>query len=295
VHVLRVLNCAVEIASVAANDDGAVVRERLRSCLEELGEAGDAVSLDDGRWMPAPVRVVPLVHAAAPALLVGGVPTTLLGPDLKKDVIAHGAFRRLRTCLISETLSLPSETLESWNRAPSQALKDWGQAMLNAPLSEYREPQRDESAFRIYAPAKARQGATQLRRWVDRFGDLSGRYLAERSRVFGAREYRVVEIISGRVARSGAVLAPGEDRRLRYAADALAHNPTRVQWKKGRGDVTVTLWSEVPRSEQRLFAALGCLERTEGAYYPRRWHFDHEDASLVRERLRSLSVSIQDA
>ncbi|HYG67423.1 MAG TPA: hypothetical protein VD838_07175, partial [Anaeromyxobacteraceae bacterium] len=187
-----------------------------------------------------------------------------------------------------------TETLESWSRAPTQRLEDWGRAVLTAPLSDYREPQRDESAFRIYAPEKARPGATQLRRWTDRFSDLSGRYLAERSRVFGAREYRVVDLSRGRVERSGAILAPGEDRRLRYAADALAQNPTRVQWKKGRDDVTVTLWSEMPRSEQRLFGALGCLAVTAGAYYPRRWQFARADAPLVRERLRSLSVSIHD-
>jgi hypothetical protein len=294
VHVLRVLNCALEIASGALGGDDAGLRERLRSCLEELSEAGDAVSLDEGRWMPAPVRVVPLAGAAAPAPFVGGVPTTLLAPELRKDVLAHGAFRRLRTRSITASLSLPSETLESWTRYPSQTLEEWGRGLLDAPLSEYREPKRDESAFRIYAPENARRGATQLRRWEDRFSDLSGRYLAERARVFGAREYRVVELVRGRVARSGAILAPGEDRRLRYAVDALAQNPTRVQWKKSHGDVTVTLWSEVPRSEQRLFGALGCLELTEG-YYPRRWHFAHDDAPLVRERLTKLSVSIQDA
>ncbi len=292
-HVVRVLNCAVELARSFAllSEPAEAVRDRLRGRLEDLAEAGDLVWLDEGRWLPAAVRQVPLGDGREGALLVGGIPTSSLPREMGTNVLAHGAYRRLRSLAPFAELALPSEQLDAWTLAPPEPLKEWGQDILQAPLPEYREPQRDESAFRVYLPSRARPGSTQLRRWSDRVGEVSGRYLAERSRVFGAREYRVVELASGRVIKSGNVLAPGEATRLRYALDALSGNPTRVSWHENRDAVVVTLWSSIPRAEQRLLAALGCLEICERSY-PRRWHFARADAPIVRARLEALAVTI---
>jgi hypothetical protein len=87
------------------------------------------------------------------------------------------------------------------------------------------------------------------------------------------------------------VLAPGEASRLRYALDALSGNPTRVSWHENRDGVVVSLWSGIPRPEQRLFAALGCPELSERSY-PRRWHFARGDTPVVRARLEALAVTI---
>ncbi len=292
-HIVRILNCAVELARplVPASVTSEVLRDRLRGRLEDLAEAGDLVWMDEGRWLPAPVRQVPLGARREGALLVGGVPTSSLPREMSANLLPHGAYRQLRSVAAFSDLALPSEPLEAWTQAPAEPLKAWGEGILNAPLPDYREPQRDESAFRLYLPSKARPGSTQLRRWSERVGGISGRYLAERSRVFGAREYRVVEVSNGRVVKSGNVLAPGEAARLRYALDALSGNPTRVSWHEDRDGVIVTLWSSIPRPEQRLLAALGSLETSERPY-PRRWHFARADASVVRARLEALAVAI---
>jgi hypothetical protein len=56
-HVLRLLNLAVDVA--AARDGQAPrtdLRDELRQSLEDLADAGDAVSLAEGHWLPAAAR-----------------------------------------------------------------------------------------------------------------------------------------------------------------------------------------------------------------------------------------------
>lgn len=290
-HILRILNVAVDIACETTGSDERAVRAALRNALDEIADAGDAVEVGDGWWLPAATREVQLHDGNDLRLLVGGVPTALLSPGLQAAVEAHGPFRRTRSDALRLELGLATETLESWAGAPRTPMQAWASQLLDSPLTKYSEP-NEGTRLRFYAPDRARPGAAQGARWAER-PDGAGRFLMERTRIFGAREYRIAELREGRVESSGGTLLPGEHRRLMYALDARAKNPVSVRMMQTGDSVTLTLWSEVPRAEQRLFAALGHLELEDGRYYPRAWRFHLVHRGLVEAGLHGLGVVVQ--
>lgn len=292
-HVHRILNQAERRASIyTPAGELPEVRERLRRTLDELADGGDLLDLGGGRWFPAGVREVPLGELAGERLLVGGLPTGVLPALLRAEVTHHGAARRLRTGVLREALGLPVEELDSWTRAPLQPLESWAERLLTSPLSPYSEPESEAGSLRVYVPRAARRGTPQRWRWTEQLEGLTGTFLGERSRYLGVREVYLLELRGGRPVRIGAVIRRGEIRRLMYALDAESENPVEVGWIQDGGTLRVTLWSELPRSEQRLFAALGTLDEGAEGYYPRLWRFEREHAALVGQRLDALGVQL---
>lgn len=289
VHILRVMNLALSMWDSA--QDVQQRRERLHEALEELSEAGDLISLPEGRWLPAATREVLLESGSDERLLVGGLPTGLLPKELKNLVVHHGPYRRIDGSILGDSLNLAKESLISWTGSPPESLEDWAAERLNVKLGRYSEPQ-EGSRIRVYAPELARERSTQVKRWFERPAALSGRYLAARERIFGVREYRIVELEDGAIVSINESLAPGEGRRLMYALDARAGKPVEVRLGAKGNNISITLRSELPRSEQRLFGALGILEVPEGDYYPRTWWFEDRYSEIVLSQLQTLGVRI---
>lgn len=289
-HVLRIVSRCLPPA-MAVFQGGDSVREDLRAALEALADAGDLVELARGHWLPAPSRLVSL-GAGRGHLLVGGVPTRALGKLGDGALEFNGPFRRVRDAAALTQLGLPSEPLSEWARLPAQPLVDWAAEFARTPLAAYEGP-TEEGAFQLYTPELSAPGAPQFKRWRERAAGLpDGRRLARRQRVFGAREHRLVDVARGEVVRSGSVLAAGEARRLMYALDGQAKNPVVAELHEAAGALEVTLRSELPGPEQRLFAALGALYVPEERPYERRWRF-RGDSMLVRERLTALGITLK--
>lgn len=294
VHVLRLLNLAVDLATESAGEAPPPgLREELRQALDELAEAGDAISLDQGRWLPAALREVPLPSSDGERLLVGGLPSEALPDALRGLVTSHGPFRRVRGPALGEALALPTEELNTWAGAPEEPLSTWAERLLQAQLESYSAPPEGLN-LRVYAPERADARTPQGFRWTEDLKGLSGRYLSQRQRPFGAREYGLVDLDGGRPNARGAVLLPGEARRLMYAFDAKAGRPTYVGRSYSKETFSLTLGSELPRSEVRLLAVLGTLHVDEGRYYPREWRLPLRVEQLVSTRLLGLGVQFRE-
>jgi len=290
-HILSVMNMLLDRAiPLAGSSDEPAERRRIRGLLDELVEIGDVIELPGGRWHPAAVREVDLGKLDDHRLLIGGVPTTALPADLRAEIDHDGPFRRVRGDRLRRALALPTEQLDSWAGVPIANLTDWAERILSSKLSPYTEAQ-DGNVMRIYAPHNAWRGSQQTKRWQDRFESATGRFLAEKSH-FGTTEYRVIDVRSGRVEQSGAILLPGEARRLMYALDLRAANPVDVIYERTDGLLSLTLWSEIPRSERRLFGALGTLVAPRERYYPRRWRFALSRDAIVMKHIQALGVRL---
>lgn len=289
-HISRVLNATIppwRLISGRAGDDTAEVRTELREALDQLIDAGDLIELAGGRWSPAMTRLVKLDQEAG-WLLVGGAPLSCL-PVPPEHIAHHGPFRRLLNP--SELSSiLPIETQANWARIPTTPLQDWGRDLIGS-LERVPYSPATQERFEFYCPAIARPRSPQFRRWADEPNLAKGTSLARRTRLFGAKEFRLVDIENGRVVRAGEV-SFGEVRRLMYALDAAADNPVEAHCSALReGGVEITLRSEVPRSEQHVLAALGELTIPLDRPYERRWTF-HRDHSIAERLLRSLGIEI---
>lgn len=292
VHVLRLLNRAVEIAMGLVTNfvETEHLRADLRESLDILAEVGDLVELDGGYWLPAPTRFVE-AHRDDHVLLVGGLPNRLLPTDLRELVSPRGPFRSVERSTTS-LLNIPTEDLFDWARKPPEPLDVWAQRILEIDLPVYTEP-RDGSMTLLYLPAHAHSGAPQFKRWFERYDKVEGRFLARRSRVFGAREYRLVEVTDGKLVSSGAVLGPHEARRLMYAFDARFGNPTKAMWFPRSTGGELVLNSVPPEPEQRILGAMGgSLSLNPEKVYQRRWIFS-ADGEKVLKILRDLSIDVR--
>ena len=117
--------------------------------------------------------------------------------------------------------------------------------------------------------------------------------LARRTRIYGAREYRLVEGRAGRIT-SVCDLHGIDVRRLMYALDLAAGNPVRARFRRVSAGTEWLFTSELPRAEQRIFAALGSLTIPGDRPFERRWTFVHNE-ELALDRLRSLGIQLAPA
>lgn len=291
VHVLRLLNRSVDYASglASSSQEAEGLRSMLRDDLDALADAGDVAGLDGGYWLPSPTRLVD-IHEDTAMLIVGGLPTRAIPHALRQTLVFDGPFRRVES-QAALSLELPVEELSDWARRPTEPLDQWAQRITNLDLPEYSAP-RDGSTTQLYLPEITRPGAPQFKRWAERYDDVIGRRLARRTRVFGAREYRVVEVAGGNLVRSGAVLAPREARRLMYASDARCGNATRARWIARPPGGELVLTSDLPEPEHRMLGALGRLEPSTEKVYERRWKFTKEPDQVL-ELLHALSIDVR--
>lgn len=293
-HTLKILNLAVaaSIERLALSDgDAAALRVRLRDLLDELASVGDLISLPDGAWLPAPCREVRLPSGTDERLIVGGIPSSVLPKTLSSLLREEGPLRRTSGTRISEALGLPTEALEVWLGRPPRDLQLWAQKVMGVDLEPYVES-GEASPFEVYSPGTSRPFSPQGFRWCEPAPAMSGRYLARREVAFRGKQSRIVELRAGRLTGSAVPkTALGDIRRLMYALDSAVNKPTRVRWVIRQDAVEMELQSEVPRAEQRLFAALGHLEVDGDRYYPRMWRFSLARWDAVQERLSELGIA----
>lgn len=290
-HVNRVLSAALptwQLLSARTTTSEETLRAELRGALSTLEDAGDLIGLSGGYWAPAATRFVMLPDRAG-YLLVGGAPSALL--QLDRDAIQfHGPHRHLVDLPAELEAGLPMEDFDSWTRRPETiSLQEWAREVFE---SLERAPYAPSSgdAFEFYLPASSRPGTSQFFRWSESAEDTTGTLLARRRRLYGAREYRLVDVRAGRIV-SACELHDVDVRRLMYALDLEAKNPVRARPTRV-GDQTEWLFtSELPRAEQRAFAAFGTLTVPDERRFERRWTFTRNE-ELALDMLRSLGIAL---
>lgn len=289
VHISRILAAALPpwrlLSGRVASDEA--LRGELRAALSVLEDVGDLIDVGGGYWTSSTTRFV-RIPAGAGFLLVGGVPSGCL--ELGGAVEYHGPHRHVRD--VPGTLAaLPLEELASWARLPPReiSLQQWKNELLETLARQQYAPASTE-AFEFYIPSSVKVGTPQFKRWFVAAGNVTGLVLARRSRLYGAREHRLVEMRSGRIA-SVADLTGADVRRLMYALDQSAENPVRAKEWRTSNTLEWLFTSELPRAEQRVLAALGSLSIPEDRPFQRRWSVVRNHA-LALQLIRGLGIQV---
>jgi hypothetical protein len=267
-----------------------------RQTLDMLAEQGDLLALPQGHWLPAPLRLVPA--AAQHYLVVGGIPSSLLPTAIIRALRLHGSFRQIETHIIQANPFVDQEN----RRWRFQALEHW----LGPPAADFQEllhhfqhielfpvaAPNDSQSIEVY---NASFDKPQWLRWRPpaRIAG-NGRYLLREQVRWGILSYSVGEIQNRQIKQQSHLLASLDIRRLCYALDADARKPTRVTWKKERGQGVLILSTELPARERKWLATLGQLQpRVSQKYYPRIWHISVQNEEIVKGFLSQLGIIIQ--
>lgn len=289
VHVNRAISTALpswQLLSERVNASTETLRAELREALATLKDVGDLVELRGGYWAPASARLVELPDRIG-YLLVGGVPSRLLRLD-RSVIQFHGPHRHFATFPVELASVLTTvEDLKSWAKLPEVSLQDWAREVTESLVRTPYSP-TTEDVFEFYLPSRSKLGAPQFFRWFENAGDIEGTLLARRRRLFGAREYRLVDVCSGRIVGT-CELHDVDVRRLMYAFDLAAKNPVHARRVRVAMQTEWLFTSELPHAEQRTFAAFGILKIPDDRPFERRWTFvRNEELSL--DILRSLGI-----
>jgi hypothetical protein len=290
-HVHRVISTALQtwqLLSERSLTSEETLRAELRGALSTLEDAGDLIGLSGGYWAPAATRFVKLPDAAG-YLLIGGVPSALLQFDT--DAIKfHGPHRHLASVPADLTGALPFEDFDSWTGRPERVtLQEWAREIFT---SFERSPYTPSTAdiFEFYLPASSKPWTPQFFRWSESAGKVTGTLLARRRRLYGAREYRLVDVREGRIAKA-CELHGVDVRRLMYALDLETCKPVRARARRVGEQTEWLFTSELPRAEQRAFSAFGTLTTPNERRFERKWTFTRNE-ELALDMLRSLGIEL---
>jgi len=290
VHTNRVLSAALPtclLLSERSRSSEEALRAELRAALSTLEDTGDLLQLGGGFWCPGTARLVE-IPAGAGHLLIGGVPSSLL-PIQDSAIQYHGPHRHFAKPSRELATTLPAEEFTSWSRVPNHSLQDWAREVLDSLDPQPYSPTRAE-AFEFYLPASSRPGAPQFKRWYESAGATTGVLLARRARLYW-REYRLVEVRDGRIV-AVCDLESVDARRLMYALDQDARNPVRARRLRADERAEWLFTSELPRAEQRAFAAFGTLTIPDDRPFERRWTFARNE-ELALGMLRELGITLE--
>jgi len=275
---------------VQGNDNSGEHIELEREILENLAEQGDLFELSGGRWLPAPLRFIPITPMHH--LLVGGMPTRLLPSVLLRALSFHGSFRYVESSVNSPLLQdtqipIRWQSLESW-LGPAQALEELVRYFDEQELLTVSHQHVTDTSLEAYDTA---MNTSQYSRWqsLDRVKD--GRYLLRSSTPWGKSHYTIGSISNRQLPQQSAELRQTDIRRLCYALDKRAGKPTKARWNQRR-DLLI-LHSELPGRERKFLSTIGTLiENTDGNYYPRQWLITR-DVAPVFSKLNELGIQIE--
>ena len=290
VHTNRVLGAALpawRLASEREKTSDEKLRAELREALTTLEDTGDLIGLSGGYWAPATTRFAELPDGVG-YLLVGGAPSALL--QFGNEAIRfHGPHRHLAKIPPKLADAIPLEDFKSWAKLPEISLQEWAcEVFESLERSTYTPTSAD--VFEFYLPAKSRTGTPQFFRWYENAGDITGTLLARRRRLYGVREFRLVDVRSGQIGTT-CELHNIDVRRLMYALDFAANNPVRAQPLRAGTRTEWLFKSELPRAEQRTFAAFGTLTIPDDRPFERRWTFVR-NIEIALDMLRSLGIAL---
>jgi len=263
-----------------------------RELLDTLAEQGDMFALSGGRWLPAPLRFVPVTPTHH--LLVGGMPTHLLPHALLRTLRLHGSFRYVESITISSlqqgsgpTIQWQFQSLQRW-LGSTQTLDDLIRYFDGQELLTVAHQNVSETSLEAYV---ASDDKPQLLRWRSLDQVTDERYLLRTSTPWGAYQYSIGLLSNRRLTQQSAGLWRIDIRRLCYTLDKRAGKPTSVKWNELQRELI--LRSELPGRERKFLSSVGTLqENADGNYYPRRWIITM-DFAPVFTMLEDLGIQIE--
>lgn len=264
-----------------------------RQLLDLLADQGDVQPLAEGRWIPGPPRLIPIIEGQF-TILVGCLPTHELPLEVHRAVQMFGSFRRVASASsgldakeLTTLLHIPIQPLPQW-LGPKPPTRD---ALLERMRSTELIPVVNDATSEVeaYVPFIDKP---QGFRWTSlRNVNRDGLYLLRQRMSWGSPRFTVGEVRQGKLITQSDALPGQHIRHLQYALDQQAQTPTKAEWSPQRG--TLILQSELPACERKFLSTLGTLDTNAEHYYPRRWiHLPQASSGTIERMLADLGITL---
>jgi hypothetical protein len=260
-----------------------------RAFLDMLAEDGDVLTLGRGRWLPAPLRLVPLSDTLY--VLVGGLPTALLPEPIRQDLRFHGHFRQIARGAIPATLAPHQDdhwqfqTQESWLGTlppPGPELVEQFARQELTPVLRNDSPSLEAYVARLDQPLEWR--------WRSLEQVPDDRYLLRNTGSWGQGRYSIGEVRGHNLLKQGQIPPFIELRRLVHALATAAGAPARARWE--HSGTILSLSSALPARERKKLAVLASPQEGQ-AYALYMWSVETQHNKEVWTLLTALGMRVQ--
>ena len=257
-----------------------------RAFLDTLAEDGDVLALGRGRWLPAPLRLVPISEELN--VLVGGLPTALLPEPVRRGLRFHGHFRQVAGGVLPTGRRgdhWQFQTQESWLGTLSPPVSELVEQFARQELTPVLR--NDTPSLEAYV---ARLDQPLEWRWRPLEKVHDGRYLLRNTGSWGQGRYSTGEVRGHNLVKQGQVPPFIELRRLLHALATAAGAPARARWE--RNGTILSLSSALPARERKKLAILASPQRGQ-TYAPYRWSVETQHNREVWTLLTALGMRVQ--
>lgn len=275
--------------------------DHVRRILESLSDLRDVIELDNGYWLPTPLRLIQLPEREK-VFIIGGGATSELQNKIKlgTEVKYSGLIRYL------ERKELPKQILEDkawwqsyedWLGTIPKDIRDWTKASLTDARQRLSPSASNLTNFEVYFPP-ARGNSLQYFRWIH-FEDLSRTLATLPGDVVLCRtvlqgfQINPTKYWFGTIAMNGlkteAPVLQQNIRRLLYGLDLIYNSPTQAFLEP---DGVIILKNWLPPEERRLFLALGQDVSPNPDRLPLNYRFNSEWQEFIISVLKNLGIRI---
>jgi hypothetical protein len=256
-------------------DDEQAAEPGVKAILENLGELGDLVRLDGGRWLTPPPQAI---RTGGPlAVITGGGPAQTFPWSITMRGAGRLRLIDIDACAGRIDLWEPQE----WIGAPLEGLQEWSIQLLTSAKAQLTPATSELADVSIRASGK----------WIALpvCATAEGLFLA-RCRTGPRFEYFVVQVSRGHL-RQMTGLRREEARRLQFHLDAQAGYPMKVQAHVSQSQVRLRLNRHLPREEARALL-LGWQISSPGGAGTTEYVIPREMFPLLRQALAGLRVDL---
>ena len=258
-----------------ALDDEQATEPGVKTILEDLGELGDLVRLEGGRWLIPPPRAINL--GGTLAVITGGGPAQTFPWSITMRGAGRLRLIDVNTCAGYIDLWEPRE----WIGAPLEGLQKWSSQLLTNAKAQLRPASSELTDVSIRCGGK----------WValSACATAEGLFLAQ-CRTGPRFEYSVVQVSQGHL-RQMKELRREESKRLQFYLDAEAGHPLKVRIDVSQSEVRLRLNRHLPLEEARALLLGWQLPQPErGGATAKSYVIPCEMFPIVRQALTGLSV-----
>ncbi len=258
-----------------ALDDEQATEPGVKTILEDLGELGDLVRLEGGRWLIPPPRAINL--GGTLAVITGGGPAQTFPWSITMRGAGRLRLAEVDACAGRIDVWEPQE----WIGAPLEGLQAWSTQLLTSAKAQLKPATNALANVSIRASGK----------WMalPACATAEGLFLA-RCRTGPRFEYFVAQVSGGHLRQITGV-RPGQARRLQFYLDAQAGHPMIVRAYVSPTQVRLRLHRYLPREETRALL-LGWQMPSPGGTGAIDYSIPREMFPLVRQALAGLHVDV---